>query len=184
MSSRGPGRSVEDVRRARRRRSVLVQIPFAVVLAFVADEEAGGTFGASWLVDHQPQLFEGCTEAISEVGGFSLSVSDDVRLYMIETAQKGLAWMRLTAEGTAGHGSMLSSDNAVTALAAAVARVGGHEFPVHLTKTVRRFLDEVGDAFGVELDADAMKAIDDALGDAVVRDPAMTLANAPRTRVV
>ncbi len=129
-----------------------------VVLAFVADEEAGGVFGAQWLVDHQPGLFEGCTEAISEVGGFSLNVNDDLRLYMIETAQKGMAWMRLTASGTAGHGSMVNQDNAVTTLCEAVARLGRHEFPIHLTKTVRAFLDEVGDAFGLELDPDDMQA--------------------------
>jgi len=128
--------------------------PRDVVLAFVADEEAGGVFGAQWLVENQPQLFEGCTEGISEVGGFSLSVDDDTRLYLIETAQKGMAWIRLTAEGKAGHGSMLSSDNAVTELCEAVARLGRHEFPLHMTRTVRRFLDEVSDAFGVEIDAE------------------------------
>ena len=129
-----------------------------VVLAFVADEEAGGVFGAQWLVKHQRQLFEGCTEAISEVGGFSLSVNDDLRLYLIETAQKGMAWMRLTATGTAGHGSMVNTDNAVTRLCEAVARLGAHEFPVHLTTTVRAFLDEVSGAFGIELDTDDMPA--------------------------
>ena len=132
--------------------------PRDVVLAFVADEEAGGVFGAQWLVEHQPALFEGCTEAISEVGGFSLSVNDDLRLYLIETAQKGMAWMRLTATGTAGHGSMVNSDNAVTQLCEAVARLGAYEFPIHVTRTVRSFLDEVGDAFGLELDPDDMAA--------------------------
>ena len=138
--------------------------PRDVVLAFVADEEAGGTFGASWLVDHHPELFEGCTEAISEVGGFSLSVNDDVRLYMIETAQKGMGWLRLTAEGTAGHGSMLTTDNAVTELCEAVARLGRHEFPMHLTKTVRRFLAEVSDAYGVELDPEDLDQVRSVLG--------------------
>ncbi len=130
--------------------------PRDVVLAFVADEEAGGVFGAQWLVENHPDLFEGCTEAISEVGGFSLSVNDDLRLYLIETAQKGMAWMRLTATGTAGHGSMINEDNAVTRLCEAVARVGNHEFPVHVTKTVRAFLDEIGEAFGLELDPEDM----------------------------
>jgi acetylornithine deacetylase/succinyl-diaminopimelate desuccinylase-like protein len=138
--------------------------PRDVVLALVADEEAGGVFGAQWLVQHQPELFEGCTEAISEVGGFSLSVNDDLRLYMVETAQKGMAWMRLTAAGTAGHGSMVNPDNAVTALCEAVARLGRHEFPVHVTKTVRAFLDEVGEAFGLELDPDDMEATVATLG--------------------
>ena len=129
-----------------------------VVLALVADEEAGGVFGAQWLVQNQPDLFADCNEAISEVGGFSLSINDDLRLYLVETAQKGMAWMRLTATGTAGHGSMVNHDNAVTALCEAVARLGGHEFPIHVTKTVRAFLEEVSDAFEVELDPDDMQA--------------------------
>ena len=132
--------------------------PRDVVLAFVADEEAGGVFGAQWLVENQPDLFADCTEGISEVGGFSLTVDDDVRLYLIETAQKGMAWMRLTATGTAGHGSMINDDNAVTALCEAVARLGRHEFPIHVTKTVRSFLGEVSDAFGIELDPGDMEA--------------------------
>ena len=138
--------------------------PRDVVLAFVADEEAGGTFGAGWLVQHQPQLFDGVTEAISEVGGYSLSVNDDVRLYLIETAQKGMAWIKLTATGTAGHGSMVNHDNAVTQLCEAVGRLGRHEFPLHATKTVRRFLDEVSDAFGIELDPDDLQATVSRLG--------------------
>jgi acetylornithine deacetylase/succinyl-diaminopimelate desuccinylase-like protein len=137
--------------------------PRDVVLAFVADEEAGGTHGASYLVDHHADLFDGCTEAISEVGGFSLSVSEDVRLYMIETAQKGMAWMRLTASGTAGHGSMISTDNAVAKLSAAVARLG-EPLPVHVTPTLRRFLSEVSDAYGVELDADDLESTVKLLG--------------------
>ncbi len=103
--------------------------PRDIVLAFLADEEAGGTYGARWLVDKHPHLFEGCTEAISEVGGFSYEISDDLRLYCIQTAEKGLAWMRLTVAGRAGHGSMVAHDNAVTALCEAVARLGRHTIP-------------------------------------------------------
>jgi acetylornithine deacetylase/succinyl-diaminopimelate desuccinylase-like protein len=125
-----------------------------IVLAFLADEEAGGTWGAHWLVDNHPELFEGCTEAIGEVGGFSLTLPNDERLYLIETAEKGLAWMRLTAQGTAGHGSMVHRDNAITALSQAVARLGEHEFPIRLTKTVRAFLEEVSAATNSEFDPD------------------------------
>ncbi|HEX6327066.1 MAG TPA: M20/M25/M40 family metallo-hydrolase [Jiangellaceae bacterium] len=123
-----------------------------IVLAFLADEEAGGILGAHWLVDHHPELFEGCTEAIGEVGGFSLSVHDDLRLYLIETAQKGIEWMRLTVTGTAGHGSMVNDDNAVTELSEAVARLGRHDWPLRITPTVRAFLDGASEAFGVTLD--------------------------------
>ncbi len=127
-----------------------------IVLALLADEEAGGVYGGQHVVEKHRELLADCTEAIGEVGGFSVSVSDDLRLYCIETAQKGMAWLRLTAEGAAGHGSMVSSDNAVVKLAAAVARLGAHEFPVHVTDTVHAFLTEVGSAFGVELDPDDM----------------------------
>ena len=111
-----------------------------IVLAFTADEEAGGNWGAKFLVEEHPDLFEGVTEAIGEVGGFSVSVGDE-RMYAVQTAEKGLAWMRLTATGTAGHGSMIHSDNAITALAAAVARVGQHQWPTQLPDATRAFLD-------------------------------------------
>lgn len=123
-----------------------------VVLCFLADEEAGGVLGSHWVVDNHPELFEGCTEGISEVGGFSLTVDDDLRLYPIQTAEKGIHWMRLTVAGTAGHGSMINDDNAVTELSEAVARLGRYEWPVRLTPTVRAFLHEVSHAYGVDVD--------------------------------
>ncbi|MGW7793749.1 M20/M25/M40 family metallo-hydrolase [Streptomyces tricolor] len=132
--------------------------PRDIVVAFLADEEAGGTYGARHLVDHHPELFEGVTEAISEVGGFSFTVNDQRRLYLIQTAEKGMHWMKLTVAGTAGHGSMIHRDNAITELSEAVARVGRHRFPVRVTKTTRAFLDELGDALGTELDPEDMEA--------------------------
>jgi acetylornithine deacetylase/succinyl-diaminopimelate desuccinylase-like protein len=132
--------------------------PRDVVLAFLADEEAGGTYGARYLVDHHPDLFEGVTEAISEVGGFSFTVNEQRRLYLIQTAEKGMHWMKLTVAGTAGHGSMIHRDNAITELSEAVARLGRHKFPVRVTKTTRAFLDELGDALGTELDPEDMES--------------------------
>src|ERR1700722_18296243 len=125
---------------ARQLRRAGVVPPRDLVFAFLADEEHGGSFGAHWLVDNRPDLFAGVTEAIGEVGGFSLTVPRPGgtmrRLYLIETAEKGMQWMRLTARGQAGHGSMVSDSNAVTALAEAVARVGRHRFPLVLSDTV------------------------------------------------
>jgi acetylornithine deacetylase/succinyl-diaminopimelate desuccinylase-like protein len=122
-----------------------------VVISFVADEEAGGSFGARWLVDHHPEEFEGVTEAIGEVGGFSVTIGGK-RLYLLQTAEKGMAWMRLTAHGTAGHGSMLNSENAVTELAEAVARIGRHEWPVRETEAAFAFAREACNALGVDFD--------------------------------
>lgn len=113
-----------------------------VVLAFLADEEAGGILGAQWLVDTHPELVEGVSEAISEVGGFSITLRGR-RLYTVQTAEKGMAWMRLTATGRAGHGSVINPDNAVVRLAEAVARLGNHAWPLTWTPTVRSFLETV-----------------------------------------
>jgi acetylornithine deacetylase/succinyl-diaminopimelate desuccinylase-like protein len=133
--------------------------PRDLVFAFVADEEAGGKYGSHWLVDHRRDLFAGVTEAIGEVGGFSLTVprrdGGERRLYLIETAEKGLCWMRLTARGRAGHGSMINDDNAVTAVAQAVARLGRHQFPLVLTDTVVQFLAAVSDETGHAIDPDS-----------------------------
>ncbi|MET7833384.1 Acetylornithine deacetylase/Succinyl-diaminopimelate desuccinylase [Micromonospora sediminicola] len=125
-----------------------------VVLAFTADEEAGSDYGAHFLTQRHRGLFDGCTEAIGEVGGFSYSVDEQRRLYLIETAEKGIDWLRLHARGRPGHGSMVHDDNAVTALAEAVARIGRHRFPVVMTDTVRAFLAEVSDVLGIEIDPD------------------------------
>ena len=130
--------------------------PRDLVFAFVSDEEHGGKYGCQWLVDNRPDLFEGVTEAIGEVGGFSLTVprrdGGERRLYLIETAEKGMRWMRLTARGRAGHGSMVHDDNAVTAVAEAVARLGRHQFPLVLTDPVEQFLTAVGEETGYEFD--------------------------------
>jgi acetylornithine deacetylase/succinyl-diaminopimelate desuccinylase-like protein len=122
-----------------------------VVVAFLADEEAGGTWGARWLVDKHADLFEGVTEAIGEVGGFSVTIGGK-RLYLLQTAEKGIAWMRLSAQGTAGHGSMINSDNAVTSVAEAVARIGRYEWPVRETEAAFAFVREACQALGIDFD--------------------------------
>jgi acetylornithine deacetylase/succinyl-diaminopimelate desuccinylase-like protein len=128
--------------------------PRDLVFAFVADEEAGGLQGAQWLVEQRSELFDGCSEAISEVGGFSITVGGQVRAYLIETAEKGIAWMRLRARARAGHGSMIHDDNAVTMLAEAVARLGRHRFPLVHTETVREFMAGITELTGMTFDED------------------------------
>jgi acetylornithine deacetylase/succinyl-diaminopimelate desuccinylase-like protein len=127
-----------------------------IVVQFLPDEEAGGLIGAHHLVEHRKDMFEGVTEAVGEVGGFSVTVRDDLRLYLVQTAEKGIHWMRLRATGRAGHGSMLNDENAVTALAEAVAGIGRLEWPMHLTSSVRDLLVTLSDATGLELDPDDM----------------------------
>ncbi|WP_088289771.1 M20/M25/M40 family metallo-hydrolase [Kineosporia sp. A_224] len=137
--------------------------PRDLVVAFFADEEAGGTYGARYLVDHRPDLFEGATEAVSEVGGFSTTIAGR-RAYLLQTAEKGLLWLRLVAHGRAGHGSQVNTDNAVTRLCEAVARIGAHPWPLDITPTVRSFLDGVEEITGTPLPADDPDALVAVLG--------------------
>ncbi|MFT4288705.1 M20/M25/M40 family metallo-hydrolase [Nocardioides sp.] len=152
-----------SVVRARQRAGRAPERP--VTLAFLADEEAGGHKGAEQLIKAMPEEFEGITEAIGEVGGFSTTVRGR-RLYLIEAAEKGMAWMRLTARGTAGHGSMINHDNAVTRLAEAVARIGAHEWPVQLTPTMRTLLAAIAELAGTEATPDNAQQLIEELGPA------------------
>ena len=135
-----------------------------VVVLLLPDEEAGGQHGSHWLVDNRPELFAGVTEAVGEVGGFSMTIRDDLRLYLIQTAEKGIAWLRLTAAGRAGHGSMLNDDNAVTTLCRAITRLGEHRFPVRVTPTTKAFVAELSDALGVDLDPYDLDQLTQVLG--------------------
>lgn len=138
-----------------------------VVLAFTADEEAGSALGAHWLVEHRPEVFADCTEGISEVGGFSVTLDNDRRIYLVQAAEKGIDWLRLKATGTAGHGSMVQTDNAVSNLALAVTRLGSHDWPFRLTTTVRTLLTQLAEVLEVPLDpddADAVRALVRRLG--------------------
>ena len=126
--------------------------PRNIVLAFFADEEAGMTFGSRWMAAEHPEVFAGCTEAISEVGGFSVTVGDGKRLYFVEAAQKGIHWMRLTAAGRAGHGSMMNDENALTALSEAVAKIGKFNWPQRYTDTVKVLFKKIAQATGKPYD--------------------------------
>jgi len=136
-----------------------------LVLCFTADEEAGGHHGAGVLVEQHADWFADCSEAVGEVGGFSATVRGR-RVYLIEAAEKGMAWMRLTARGRAGHGSMINDDNAVTRLAAAVARIGAHQWPVRLTPTMEVLLASVAELAGTEATPDNAEALVQEFGDA------------------
>ena len=133
--------------------------PRNITLVFFADEEAGMTYGSRWMVAHHPEVFAGCSEAISEVGGFSVTVSGGKRLYFIEAAQKGIHWMRLTAQGRAGHGSMMNDENSLTALTEAVAKIGRHSWPQRYTKVVKELFKKIAEATGRPYDENDLRPL-------------------------
>jgi len=149
--------------RARARAGAVPDRP--LVLCFTADEEAGGHHGAQVLVDDHREHLAHCTEAVGEVGGFSTTIRGQ-RLYLVEAAEKGMAWMRLTARGRAGHGSMINDDNAVSRVSAAVARIGAYEWPVRLTPAMRTLLAAVGEIAGTEATPENAEALVEEFGGA------------------
>ena len=131
--------------------------PRDLVFGFFADEESGGLFGSHWVVDNHPEVFEGVTEAISEVGGFSVTVpardtGAPTRAYLLQIAEKGMAWLRLTAHGRAGHGSVPNDENAIVRLAAAIARIDAHVWPREFIGSVRQLLDGLSQITGTPYD--------------------------------
>jgi acetylornithine deacetylase/succinyl-diaminopimelate desuccinylase-like protein len=145
--------------------------PRDIVFAFLADEEAGGVWGAEWLVRNRPELFEGCSEAISEVGGYSVTLQPAGggparRTYLLQTAEKGYAWMHLRATGRAGHGSVPNDENAIVRLAEAIVRIDSHDWGVQLIPPVVTLLDHVSEVTGVPWDREDPAAFLPQLGGA------------------
>jgi acetylornithine deacetylase/succinyl-diaminopimelate desuccinylase-like protein len=117
-----------------------------LVFAAVADEEAGCAAGSAWLVDHHADLVR-AEFALGEVGGATVYLGGRP-LYPVQVAEKGVAWLRATAHGATGHGSVPRADNAVVRLAEFVARVGRARLPLHPSPEVRRFVQALAAARG------------------------------------
>nr|WP_046500305.1 M20/M25/M40 family metallo-hydrolase [Streptomyces odonnellii] len=126
-----------------------------IVIAYTADEEASAADGSGFLAGRHPELFEGCTEGISESGAFTYHAGPGMALYPIGAGERGTAWLKLTAHGRAGHGSKVNRANAVSRLAAAITRISDHPWPVRLTPTVRAALAELAALYGIHADVEA-----------------------------
>jgi acetylornithine deacetylase/succinyl-diaminopimelate desuccinylase-like protein len=108
-------------------------------LAAVADEEAGCAFGSQWLVDHHPDKVR-AGHALGEVGGATFHLGGRP-FYPIQVAEKGIAWLRASATGATGHGSIPHDDNAVVRLSEFLARVGRRRLALRASPEARRFLE-------------------------------------------
>lgn len=109
-----------------------------VIFVAVADEEAGCRHGSRFLVEQHPDRVR-AGYALGEVGGYPVTVGR-ARVMLVQTAEKGICWLRATARGPAGHGSMPRPDSAVVRLGQAVARIGRSRLPQHNTEVVEAFI--------------------------------------------
>ena len=120
------------------------QLPGDVILALVSDEEAGGEYGARYLVEQHPQHFEGVRYALGEFGGFSFPLGGK-RFYPVMVAEKQVCHLKLTVRGTAGHGSLSTKDGAMGRLAEILDRLEHRPLPVHVTPVARDMFQTIAE---------------------------------------
>lgn len=125
-----------------------------IILAFLADEEDNSHYGSRWLVAEHPEVFSGADVAISEVGGFSADIGGRP-VFFVQTGEKGILWLRLRSRGHASHASQLNNDNAIIGLARALIRIDEEPWPLALTSTTARLLEELRAIIGAPAHADA-----------------------------
>ncbi len=142
-----------------------VQLDRDVIFMATADEEAGGFYGAGWLVENRPEIFENVGFLLNEGGGGSLMGGQTS--FGVEVTQKVPWWFRLVATGEPGHGSRPLKQSSVTRLVAALERIRVHDFGHRIVPAV--------DAFFSGLAANAAAPWDRAFMDmaATIRDPGL-----------
>ncbi|MBX3059987.1 MAG: M20/M25/M40 family metallo-hydrolase [Anaerolineae bacterium] len=118
-----------------------------IVLTIVSDEEAGGDFGAKFLVEEHPEAFAGIRYALGEFGGFTLSLGNR-RFYPIQIAEKQICWLRVTLRGPGGHGSLPVRGGAMSKLSRLLQQLDKRRLPVHITPPVRLMFGEMGATLG------------------------------------
>jgi acetylornithine deacetylase/succinyl-diaminopimelate desuccinylase-like protein len=113
-----------------------------ILLAILSDEEAGGIYGAKFLVEEHAAQFEGVRYAIGEFGGFPLTISGK-RFYPIQVAEKQLCWLKMTVRGPGGHGSQIMRGGAMSKLARLLQQLEGNHLPTHIPPIARGMIEEM-----------------------------------------
>jgi acetylornithine deacetylase/succinyl-diaminopimelate desuccinylase-like protein len=121
--------------------------PGDIVLAIVSDEEAGGDYGAKFLVEEHPDLFKDIKHAIGEFGGFTLTIGGK-RFYPIMISEKQVCWMKATVRGQGGHGSIPVKGGAMARLSQLLKALDENDLPVHVTPPAKMMVDAMAAALG------------------------------------
>ncbi len=119
--------------------------PGDVVLACLADEEAGGVHGAQFLVERHPELFAGVRHGIGEGGGVTQHLGG-CPFYPIMVAEKRACRLRATVRGPGGHASRTHRGGTMARLAAMLVELDRRRLPVHITPVAERYVREVAAA--------------------------------------
>lgn len=119
-----------------------------VILVATADEEAGGFYGAGWLVEHHPEIFEGAGLLINEGGNGEQSAKE--LIFHVEVTQKVPVWLRLTAVDTPGHGSMPNATSSVTRIVDALSILRANPFPPRIVPAVDAMFQSLSESASAE----------------------------------
>ena len=116
-----------------------------VILCILADEENGGDFGARFLCEEHPELFEGARHSLGEFGGVSQRLGG-VRFYPIQVAEKQICWLRGRVRGPGGHAAAGVKGAAMGKAGRVLARLDSGRLPVHVTQVARAWIESMADA--------------------------------------
>ena len=131
-----------------------------VIFLATADEEAGGLYGAGWMIDNHPEVFDGAGFVINE-GGSGLMIGDD-KVFSIEVTQKVPVWLRLTGKDVPGHGSSPRSTSSVSRIVHALNLIRENPFPARIIPPVDTYFKSLAlnmDGEDAKAFADIKKAI-------------------------
>ncbi len=113
-----------------------------ILLVILSDEEAGGDFGARYLVDNHPEQFESIRYAIGEFGGYSMYIGGK-KFYPIQIAEKTACWCKATMRGPGGHGARPMRGGSMAKLGKILSQLDKNRLPVHITPVTRRMIEAI-----------------------------------------
>ena len=120
-------------------------LPGDVILAVLSDEEAGGDYGAKYLVENHADIFKGTRYALGEFGGYTAHIAGK-KFYPIQVLEKQVCWMKAIVRGPGGHGSLPMHGGTTAKLARMLQQLDRHRLPVHITPIPRQMLEAMSTA--------------------------------------
>jgi acetylornithine deacetylase/succinyl-diaminopimelate desuccinylase-like protein len=116
-----------------------------LLLVVLADEEGGGDFGAKFLVEEHPHLFDGVRYGLGEFGGFTTHIAGR-RFYQIQVAEKQICWLKATIRGPGGHGALINRGGTMARLGRFLRDLDRKRLPIHITPAARETVERMAAA--------------------------------------
>ncbi len=138
-----------------------------ITLAIVSDEEAGGDFGAKFLVENHADLLNGIRYAIGEFGGFSMYIAGK-KFYPIQVAEKKISWLKATVSGQGGHASFPVRNGTMARAAQMLLHLNETRLPVHISPVVKEMFMTIADNVPEPFSSQLRQITNPELSDSIV----------------